>query len=81
MSKGKAYLIFCENVAMLPRGTICWQSSCKRSWPKWRTDCRGVCALGVARAQADTPQFIMGARLGEAALVNVFKGKAYLIIL
>ena len=72
---------FCENVAMLPRGTICSQSFCKRSWPKWRTDCRGVCALGVARAQADAPQFIMGARFGEAALVNVSKGKAYLIIL
>ena len=72
---------FCENVAMLPRGTICSQSFCKRSWPKWRTDCRGVCALGVTRAQADAPQFIMGARFGEAALVNVSKGKAYLIIL
>ena len=66
---------------MLPRGTICSQSFCKRSWPKWRTDCRGVCALGVARAQADAPQFIMGARFGEAALVNVSKGKAYLIVL
>ena len=22
-SKGKAYLIFCEKIAMLPRGTIC----------------------------------------------------------
>ena len=73
----------CENVAILPRGTICSQLFffCKRSWPKWRTDCQGVCALGVARAQADAPQFIMGARFGEAALVNVSKGKAYLIIL
>ena len=69
---------------MLPRGAICSQFFfffCKRSWPKWRTDCRGVCALGVARAQADAPQLIMGARFGEAALVNVSKGKAYLIIL
>ena len=66
---------------MLPRGTICSQSFCKRSWPKWRTDCRGVCALGVARAQADAQQFVMGARFGEAALVNVSKGKVYLIIL
>ena len=66
---------------MLPRGTICSESFCKRSWPKWRTDCRGVCALGVARAQADAPQFITGARFGEAALVNVSEGKVYLIIL
>ena len=66
---------------MLPRGTICSQSFCKRSWPKWRTDYRGVFALGVARAQADAPQFVMGARFGEAALVNMSKGKAYLIIL
>ena len=54
---------------------------CKRSSPKWRTDCRGVRDLGVARAQVDAPQFIMGARFGEAALVNVSKGKVYLIIL
>ena len=64
---------FCENIAMLPRATIFSQSFCKRSWPKWRTDCRGVCALGVARAQADAQQFVMGARFGEAALVNVSK--------
>ena len=30
-------------------------------------DCRGVCALGVARAQADASQFFMGAHFGEAA--------------
>ena len=30
-------------------------------------DCRGVCALEVVRAQADAPQFVMGARFGEAA--------------
>ena len=66
---------------MMPRGTICSQYFCKRSWSKWRTDCRGVCALGVARAQADAQQFVMEARFGEAALVNVSKGKAYLIFL
>ena len=66
---------------MLPRGTIRSQSFCKRSWSKCRTDCRGVCALGVARAQADAQQFVMGARFGEAALVNVSKGKVYLIFL
>ena len=79
--RAKRISSFCENVAMLPRGTICSQSFCKRSWSKWRTDCRGVCALGVARAQADAEQFVMGARFGEAALVNVSKGKAYLIFL
>ena len=66
---------------MLPRGTICSQSFCKRSWPKWRTDCRGVCALGVARAQADAQQFVMEARFGETALVNVSKSKACFIFL
>ena len=66
---------FCENVAMLPRGTICSQYFCQRSWSRWRTDCRGVCALGVARAQVDAQQFVIGARFGEAALVNVSKGK------
>ena len=65
---------FCENVAILPRGTICSQSVWKRSWPKWRTDCRGVSALGVARAQADAPQFIMRARFGEAALAQCARG-------
>ena len=82
MSKGKKRISsFCENVATLPRGTMCSQSFCKRSWPKWRIDCRGVCALEVARAQADAPQFTIGTRFGEAALVNVSKGNAYLIIL
>ena len=79
--RARRILSFCQNVAMLPRGTICSQSFCKRSWPKWRTDCLGVSALGVTRAQADAQQFVMGARFGEAALVNVFKGKAYLMFL
>ena len=72
---------FSEGVAMLPRGTICSQSFCKRSWPKWRTDCRRVCALGVARAQADAQQFVMEARFGETALVNVSKSNACFIVL
>ena len=37
-------------------------------------DCRGVCALGVARVQADVPQFVMGARFGEAALAQCARG-------
>ena len=37
-------------------------------------DCRGVCALGVARAQADAPQFVMGARFGEAAWAQCARG-------
>ena len=35
----------------------------------------------VASAQADAPEIIMRAGFGEAALVNVSKGKAYLILL
>ena len=79
--RAKRISSFCENVAMLPRGTMCSECFCKRSWSKWRTDCRGVCALGVARAQADAQQFVMGVRFGEAALVNASKGKMHLIFL
>ena len=35
----------------------------------------------VASAQAGAPQFIMRAGFGEAALVNMSKGEAYLIFL
>ena len=44
-------------------------------------DCQGVCALGVARAQADAPPFVMGARFGEAALASVHKGRAHFLVL
>ena len=37
-------------------------------------DCRGVCALGVARGRADAPQFVMGARFGEAAWAQCARG-------
>ena len=37
-------------------------------------DCRDVCALGVARAQADALQFVMGARFGEAAWAQCARG-------
>ena len=37
-------------------------------------DSQGVCALGVARAQADAPQFVMGARFGEAAWAQCAQG-------
>ena len=37
-------------------------------------DCRGVCALGIARAQADAPQFVMGAGFGEAAWAQCARG-------
>ena len=53
---------FCENVAVIGRG----QSGAH--------DCRGVCALGVARGQADAPQFVMGARFGEAAWAQCARG-------
>ena len=44
-------------------------------------DCRGVYALGVARAQADAPQFVMGARFGEAALASEHEGQAHFLVL
>ena len=44
-------------------------------------DCQGVCALGVARAQADAPLFVMGARFGEAALASVHEGRAHFLVL
>ena len=44
-------------------------------------DCRGVCALGVARAQADAPQYVVRACSGEAAVAGLNKGKADLLVL
>ena len=65
---------FCENVAMLPRGTICSQIFARGRGQSGAHDCRGVCALGVARAQADVPQFVTGARFGEAAWAQCARG-------
>ena len=61
---------------MLPRGAIYSQSF---FFPGGRGqsgahDCRGVCALGVARGQADAPLFVMGARFGEAAWAQCARG-------
>ena len=44
-------------------------------------DCRGVCALGVARAQVDVPQLSIGAHFGEAALASVHEGQAHFLVL
>ena len=44
-------------------------------------DCLGVCALGIARAQAKAPQFVMGARFGEATVADLNKGKVHLLVL
>ena len=44
-------------------------------------NCQGVCALGVARARADAPQFVMGAPFGEAAVAGFNKGKVHLLVL
>ena len=44
-------------------------------------DFRGVCALGVARAQADAPQFAMGTRFREAAFASVHEGQAHFLVL
>ena len=43
-------------------------------------NCQGVCALGVARARADAPQFVMGAPFGEAAVAGFNKGKVHLLV-
>ena len=42
---------------------------------------RGVCAFGVARAEADAPPFVMGARFGEATLASVDEGQAHFSVL
>ena len=66
---------------MLPRGTISSQSFCKSGrGQSGALGCRGVYALGVARAQADALQFIMGARFGEAALDSVHEGQEYFLV-
>ena len=44
-------------------------------------DCRGVCVHGVARALADAPQFVMGARFDEAVLDSVHEGQAHFLVL
>ena len=41
-------------------------------------DCQGVCALGVARAQANAPQFVRGTRFGEAAWAQCARGPSAL---
>ena len=42
---------------------------------------RGVCALGVARAQADAPQFVMGARFGETLWAQCARGPGAFFVL
>ena len=37
--------------------------------------------LGSHSAQADAPQFVMGARFGEVALASVHEGQAHLLVL
>ena len=37
-------------------------------------DCRDFCALGVARGQADAPQFVMGAHFGKAVWAQCARG-------
>ena len=44
-------------------------------------DGRGMCTLGVARAQVDAPQFFMETRFGEAALASVHEGQTHFLIL
>ena len=66
---------------MLPRGTICSQSFARGRGQSGALDCQGVCALEVARAQADAPKFVMGARFGEAALASEHEGQAHFLVL
>ena len=67
---------------MLPRGTLC---SIFLQEVVAKVACLTVeafvCALGVARAQADAPYFVMGARFGEAALASVHAGQAHFLVL
>ena len=60
---------FCENAAMLPRGTIYLQSFARGHGQTGALNGRDVCAFGVARSQADALQFVMGDRFGEAHFV------------
>ena len=68
---------FCENVAMLPRGTIYLQSFARGHGQTGALNGRDVCAFGVARAQADA----LGNRFGEAALASVHEGQAHFLVL
>ena len=72
---------FCENVTMLPPGTIYLQSFARGHGQTGALNGRDVCAFGVARAQADALQFVMGDRFGEAALVGVHEGQAHFLVL
>ena len=70
---------FCENIAMLPRGTICSQSFCKRSRPKWRTRLsRRLWSRGRTRSGRCSKN-CHGARFGEAALASEHEGQAHFL--
>ena len=72
---------FCENVAMLPRGTVYLKPFARGHGQTGALNGRDVCAFGVARAQADALQFVMGDRFGEAALASVHEGQAHFLVL
>ena len=81
VSKGKAYLIFF--VRMLQcclAGRYVRNLFARGRGQSGALDGRGVCALGVARSEADAPQFIMGARLEEAALASVYEGRTHFLV-
>ena len=69
---------------MLPRGAICSQSFffffSRGRGQSGAHDCRGVYALGVARGQADAPQFVMGARLARRRGHSVHEGRAHFLV-
>ena len=66
---------------MLPRGTMYSQSFARGHGQTEALNGRDVCAFGVARAQADAPQFVIGVRFGEVALASVYEGQAHLLVL
>ena len=74
MSKRKAYLIFVRISQCCLAGRYVRKLFARGRGQSGAHDCRGVCALRVARAQADAPQFVMGARFGEAEWAQCARG-------
>ena len=82
VSKGKTYLIFF--VKMLQcclAGRYVRNLFARGRGKSDALDTRGVCALGITRAQVDAPQFVIGARFGEAVLASVHEGQAHFLVL
>ena len=74
MSKRKTYIIFVRMLQCCLAGRYVRNIFARGRGQSGAHDCRGVCAFGVARAQADAPQFVMRARFGEAAWAQCARG-------